>query len=183
MRRIFLGLTVLAMLATGCTTMATYQAEQAKWQALADQATAHFGAGTVTVLVSQKAGYGGEYQRFTRTITLVPYPEARMRLTLAHELGHHILNHADMRLDQEKAANLFAIRVLVEAWGMDEEAAMRAMGNKLLGSAQGAFLVPGHDYCAEFADLRAHYPQYAPRDPAKVNAICPGAGWTTMRPA
>ena len=98
-----------------------------------------------------------------------------MRLTLAHELGHHILGHTGMRLDQEKEANTFAIRVLVEAWGMDEETAMRAMGNKLLGSVQGgAFLVPGHDYCAEFADLRAHYPQYTPRDPAKVNATCPG---------
>jgi len=56
MRRILLGFTVLTLCSTGCATMQAYQTEQAKWQALADRATAHFGAGAVTVVISEKAG-------------------------------------------------------------------------------------------------------------------------------
>jgi len=45
---------------------------------------------------------------------------------------------------------------------------IRTIGSTLTGK--------GHDRCAEFADLRSHYPQYASRDPGQVNATCPGMG-------
>lgn len=184
MRRVFRSLSVLTMLATGCTTMATYQAEQAKWQGLADQATAHFGVGAVTVVLKGNRTTG-EYRRLERTLELgTANSVAGMEWLLAHELGHHIRGHVNAYLEQEMEANATAVRVL-QVWGRSEEEAVRLAGNILLSvKKNGSTLTgKGHDWCAEFTDLRARYPQYTPRDPAKVNATCPGAGWTTMRPA
>jgi len=167
-----LGIIVL----TGCATMAKYQEQAKPYQGLADQATGRFGVGTVTVTVSQMAGFGGRYDRLARTITLVPNSDPAMRLVLAHELGHHILGHTDMLLAQEMAANAMAVKVL-QVWGMTEEQAYRGWANRLLWSKQQGYTPnKGHDFCAEFADLRDHYPNYLARDPAKVTATCPGAG-------
>ncbi len=73
-----------------------------------------------------------------------------------------------------------AVKIL-QVWGMSEEEAFRGWANRLLGAQQraGSHPVKGHAYCQEFADLRARYPQYPPKDPAKVAAIC--ADKTTAR--
>ena len=168
-----LGIVVL----TGCATMTKYQEQARLYQDLADKATAHFGAGAVTVTVSELAGFGGRYLRQERTIVLVPNSESAMRLLLALELGHHILGHTDMLLAQEKEANAMAVKVL-QVCGMSEEAAYRGWANRLLWLQEkaGTHALKGNAYCSELSDLRAHYPNYPPKDPAKVNAICPGWG-------
>ena len=169
-------LVVLALGASGCATIQAAQEQTRFYQGLSDQATARFHAGSVTVLVRQVAGYGGQYWRQERTIWLVPNDEQSMKLVLAHELGHHILGHTNQYLEQEQEANAKAIEIL-QVWGMTEEQAFRGWANRLLSAQQRAGLNPvkGHAYCAEFASLRARYPQYLPKDPAKVIAICPGA--------
>ena len=177
MRRILLGFIMLTLLHSGCATMAAYQAEQAKWQALADQATTALGAGPVTVVLKGNTRTG-QYIRLSRTVELgTASDEAGKTWLLAHELGHHIRGHVNTYLEQEMEANAVAVQIL-QVWGRSEEEAVRLVGNRLLGiRTSGSTLTgKGHDWCAEFADLRTHYPQYAPRDPAKVNATCPGTG-------
>ena len=177
MRRILLCFTMLASLLTGCASMAAYQAEQAKWQGLADRATAALGAGPVTVLLKGNTRTG-QYLRLSRTVELgTANSRANMEWLLAHELGHHIRGHINQHLEQEMEANAVAVQIL-QVWGRSEEDSVRLVGNVLLSvQTKGSTLTgKGHDWCAEFADLRAHYPQYAPRDPLKVNVTCPGAG-------
>lgn len=160
---------------TGCASMAAYQAEQAKWQGLADQATAALGSSQVTVLLKGNTRTG-QYIRLSRTVELgMASDEAGKTWLLAHELGHHVRGHINTYLEQEMEANAVAVRIL-QVWGRSEEDAVRLVGNRLLSiRMSGSTLTgKGHDWCAEFADLRVHYPKYPPRDPAKVNATCPG---------
>ncbi len=170
-------LVVLPLALTGCATMRAYQVEQAKWQGLADQATTTLGAGPVTVLLKGNTTTG-QYFRLSRTVELgTASSEAGKTWLLAHELGHHVRGHVNAYLEQEMEANAVAVRIL-QVWGRSEEDAVRLVGNRLLSvQTSGSTLTgKGHDWCAEFADLRSHYPQYAPRDSAKVNATCPGTG-------
>ena len=80
---------------------------------------------TVTVL-PDGAPYSGRYVRGTGTIEInVDEPEVRQRFTAAHEIGHHVLNHADSPRDtldefssrnfdpKERAANQFAAELLM----------------------------------------------------------------------
>jgi hypothetical protein len=176
MRNLVLAVALIT-LSAGCATMAAYQAEQAKWQGLADQATAALGASPVTVLLKGNTRTG-QYIRLSRTVELgTASDEAGKTWLLAHELGHHIRGHVNTYLEQEMEANVVAVQIL-QVWGRSEEDAVRLVGNRLLGiQTSGSTLTgKGHDWCAEFADLRSHYPQYTPRDPAKVNGTCPGTG-------
>jgi hypothetical protein len=167
----------LVTLVAGCASMAAYQAEQAKWQGLADQATAALGASQVTVVLKGNTRTG-QYIRLSRSVELgTASDEAGKTWLLAHELGHHVRGHINTYLEQEMEANAVAVQIL-QVSGRSEEDAVRLVGNRLLSiRTSGSTLTgKGHDWCAEFASLRSHYPQYPPRDPAKVNTTCPGTG-------
>lgn len=168
----------LVFMVAGCASLDATRAQGEHFQGLADQATTHYGVGSIRVRISELAGFGGRYDRTDHTLTLVPSSELTMRLVLAHEIGHHILGHVGARLDQEEAATALAVHVL-QLWGMSEEAAYRGLANKLLGAQQRHIVLDGHDWCTELADLHAHYPNYPPKDPARVNATCPGVGVPT----
>jgi hypothetical protein len=180
MRHAFRGtfLIVLALGASGCATMAAHQAEQAKWQALADQATHALGKSEVSILiVAGTVGNAGSTSCAQGTITVGN--EGDVKWLLAHEIGHHVTNHCGMGLANEIAANSGAVKIL-QIWGETEEQAVRHTGNHLLNLKKRGWTLPGHDYCAEFSALRKEYPQYAPRDPDKANATCPGTGSGTL---
>jgi hypothetical protein len=166
----------VAVLLTGCATMQAYQAEQARWQALADQATTALHAPSVYVRLV--TGDRGLYHCDTRTIDLGPDASSdATRRVLSHEIGHHLRGDcAEGIFQAEVEANALAVRVL-QAWGLDEQAAFRQIANMLLwqqehGATRG---MPGHDPCREFVDLWHRFPQYPPRDPARVVTLCPNA--------
>src|SRR5258705_12579969 len=94
-------LAALALTLTGCATMRAYQVEQAKWQGMADRATAALGVGPVTVLLKGNTTTGW-YRRLERTVELgTGSSPAGMEWLLAHELSHHILGHVNSYLEQE----------------------------------------------------------------------------------
>jgi hypothetical protein len=149
----------------GCATMRAYQAESAKWQALADQATGNLHAGPVTVRVI--AGRRGVYHCQSRQIDLgTDMPEASVRFLLAHELGHHLAGDcAEGVMAAELAANETAIQVL-QVWGLSDYQAAREVARMLwLLAKEQVRQGRGHDACAELvAILRAHLAVTAPTD-------------------
>jgi len=136
--------------------MTADQTEIARWQALANQATAHFRV--APVLVEPVAGHNSAYICREGQISLA-IKAGYVRFRLAHELGHHILNHCGTSYAQELAANAVAIQVL-QVWGLSEADAVRETViflfavKKFQGNAQR----PGHDVCGEAAALLRRYP-------------------------
>lgn len=148
---------------SGCTTVRAYQAETAKWQALADQATAALHAGPVTV-VPVVAGVGARYYCDQHTIELgTEQSDAATQRLLAHELGHHVLGHCGEAFQQELEANAVSVSVL-QAWGRTESQAAREVARRLWGIARSHTDdgLRGHDACAELADLLRRYPAVTP---------------------
>jgi len=118
----------IALLATGCATVAASRAEQAKWQGLADQAVTQFHIAPVSVVTT--AGIHGRYYCDSRRLELGTEHklERVTRWVLAHELGHALLNVCGDSLANEQNANAAAVRVL-QAWGMTETAPMATMAH------------------------------------------------------
>jgi hypothetical protein len=152
---------MLTLVLTGCASLRT--SEQARWQALADQATAHLDVPPTRVtLVS---GSLGQYNCETRALTLGA--DGNTRWLLAHELGHHLSRSCGGTLDSEMTANAWAVRVL-QTWGDTEAVAVRTTVLHLvyLKRLRGDRQALGHDYCAEAVDVLRRYPERGdPRNP------------------
>jgi hypothetical protein len=161
MRRLRLLILASTFLLIGCATIQAQQAELAKWQGLADRATAHFNVGPVRVaLIANRTT--GQYQRRSRTVELgTDNAPLAMEWLLAHELSHHILGHAGADLRQEMEANAMGVRVL-QAWGSSEADAVRRAERSLLAVAKRGSVLTGigHDWCAEYHDIVRLYSQY-----------------------
>jgi hypothetical protein len=144
----------------GCASITKNIEETAKWQAKADEAARAAGVGEVTVILAQRAGYGGMYHPETRTLEVGPRDDLRdTERIFAHELSHHLFGHRGTILGQEIAANENAVLLLVR-WGWTEETAVLWSERSLLSAKARGGLVPGHDYCVEYRDLERLYPQY-----------------------
>src|SRR5437667_8938268 len=78
------------LLLAGCTTMVADPAETAKWQLLANQATAHFRVAAVSV--QPVAGHNSAYLCHEGQIRLA-VKAGYVRFRLAHELVHHLVPH------------------------------------------------------------------------------------------
>lgn len=162
-----LALGLWALLLAGCGSIAAYESELATWQALADRATAR--VGQPRVIVKPSAGTTGRYD--CRDNRVIFGTDGNARWLLAHELGHYVMHHCEpqpweVALQQEKAANRFAVETL-QLWGATEDEAVRESVQQLLLTRR---LRPrpqrGHDYCAEALDLLRRYPRVAdPRPP------------------
>jgi len=148
-----LGIVVL----TGCATMTAYNPEVAAYQALADQATEHFHKGHVSISLDDSTK--GLY--YLNSIKLGVRNGYNHSLPLlAHELGHHILNHGNNAIGsaQEMDANAMGVEVL-QVWGWSFYQAFDMRGD-MLCRARGAN-TPGHlSRAEEIVDLKA---RYAPR--------------------
>jgi hypothetical protein len=143
---------------TGCASMRAYQAEQAKWQGLADQATTQLRAASVTVHVT--AGRHGVYTCAARRIDLgTDAPAANVRFLLAHELGHHVHNDCTEGIAaQEHAANATAVQIL-QVWGLTETRAAKEVAGMLwLLAKERTVQGRGHDACAELVAILRAYP-------------------------
>ena len=144
------------LLLASCSTIAADQTETAKWQVLANQATTHFRAAPVSV--QPVAGHNSTYICREGQIRLA-IGAGYVRFRLAHELGHHILNHCGTSYAQELAANATAIQIL-QVWGLSEADAVRETVVFLLEvkKFQGNAQRPGHNVCGEAAALLRRYP-------------------------
>ena len=144
------------LLLAGCSTMVADPAETAKWQLLANQATAHFRVAPVSV--QPVAGHNSAYLCREGQIRLA-VRAGYVRFRLAHELGHHVLHHCGTSYAQELDANVIAIQVL-QLWGLSETDAVRETVVFLLEAKkfQGNAQRPGHNVCGEAAALLRRYP-------------------------
>ena len=143
---------------SGCATIAAHRAEQAKWQGLADQATAALG--TASVYVVPVSGIRGRYHCASRRLELgTDQQERSARWLLAHELGHHLDGRCGDVLAQEIAANVAAVRVM-QTWGMTEYQAAKQVAAYLWASAKDGRMrgMPGHDAYAELVAVLRAYP-------------------------
>jgi hypothetical protein len=149
----------VAILLTGCATIAAARAEQARWQAMADQATTQLHVAQVYVVPIP--GIRGRYTCAERKIELgTDSPEGDIRWLLAHELGHHV--HGDCRegiLAAEIGADLAAVRVL-QALGLSEYDAARDVATRLWRTAKNGVTLGmrGHDACLEMVAVLRAYP-------------------------
>ena len=152
-------LLTVALLATGCATIAAHQVATAKWQSLADQATTALHIAPVSVVTT--AGVHGRYTCASRRLELgtEDLPERSIRWLLAHELGHALSDQCGDTLASEQAANAAAVRVLV-AWGMTEPQAAKEVILALWSAAEHDWMrnMPGHDACAEMIAMLRTYP-------------------------
>ena len=146
----------MVLLLAGCTTMVADPAETAKWQLLANQATAHFRVAPVSV--QPVTGHNSAYLCREGQIRLA-VKAGYVRFRLAHELGHHVLHHCGTSYAQELDANVVAIQVL-QLWGLSEVDAVRGTVVFLLEvkKFQGNVQRPGHNVCGEAAALLRRYP-------------------------
>jgi hypothetical protein len=144
------------LLLAACSTMVADPAETAKWQLLANQATAHFRVAAVSV--QPVAGHNSAYLCREAQIRLA-VKAGYVRFRLAHELGHHVLHHCGTSYAQELDANVVAIQVL-KLWGLSEADAVRETVAFLLEvkKFQGNAQRPGHNVCGEAAALLRRYP-------------------------
>ena len=144
---------------SGCATITAHRAEQAKWQALADQATAALGA--TSVYIVPIAGIRGRYHCASGRLELGTdhQLERVTRWVLAHELGHALIGVCGDSLANEQNANAAAVRVL-QAWGMTETDAAKEVGVMLWTVAKSGEMrgMVGHDACAELIDLLRRFP-------------------------
>ena len=151
-----LGIVVL----TGCATMTAYNEEVATYQKLANQATEHFNKGHVNVSLTDTGK--GLYSGQDHSIQLgVRYGYNRALPLLAHELGHHILGHANgfsTNPTQEMAANAAGVEIL-QVWGWSFPQAFDMMGS-MLCRARGSNTQGHLSRAEEIVNLKAHY---APR--------------------
>jgi len=156
------------LLLSGCAAMQAYRGERARWQALADQVTAHFGVEPVQVTLVN--GSRGVYNCATQALDLAT--DGNTRWLLAHELGHHLSRFCGGTVESEMVANTWAVEVL-RVWGDTEAEAVRATVSHLvyLKYLRGDRQFAGHNYCAEAADVLRQYPGHPdPRAPG--DATC-----------
>lgn len=145
-----------AVLLTGCATTAPPAPTSATdWQGMANQAT--YALKGWPVRVQAQKGTLGNYYCKGGNIELGT--EGNARWLLAHEIGHHLLGHCDESYQSEIAANAMAVKVM-QVWGDTEAGAALATERHLLGLAKfrKGNPRPGHDYCAEVADLLKRFP-------------------------
>jgi hypothetical protein len=151
-----------ALILVGCVGVGgSGGAPDSQWQTLANQATKAMGAGPV--LIDERPGTSSTYRCREMRIELGA-KRSDVRLSLAHELAHHVLRHCGESAAQEMEANALAVKVL-EVWGESPNNAARLMVLKVY-RARNASLVSVHDACAELRDLLSRYPT-AP-DPRKA---------------
>ncbi len=149
------ALFIVAVLLTGCAAIRAQQAEQARWQAMADQVTARYHV--PSIYVRPVAGLNGQYRCRENAINLgtdaTPF-------LLAHELGHYVLGPGCAEtLADEMAANAFAIEAM-QVWGTSRPDAVRTVVDALVGAQRRHVSLPAHDFCAEAADVLRRYPTY-----------------------
>lgn len=161
-RLVALVLGAIAVTLTGCavTAPATPPAP-GDWQGMADQAVAALGKyrGRATVRTHAGDSLGDYYCKGSRID--LGTGGGNTTWLLAHELGHHLNGNCEGgSLKDEMDANAMAVKVL-GVWGVSESAATYMTERHLLGLAlfrKGGHPRPGHDYCAEVADLLKRYP-------------------------
>jgi len=148
------ALVAVALLATGCATIRAQQAEQSRWQAMADAVTTRHHARQVYIRV--QAGTSGEYHCENATLDLGT-SGTNPRGLLAHELGHAVLGHCGANYQQELDANAFAVEAL-KIWGDPQATAVRDVVLRLLKVSRSSYRSPVHNFCAEAADVLRRYP-------------------------
>jgi len=141
-------------------------ASAVQWQALANQATKAMGVGPV--YVDERPDTKSLYYCREMRIHL-GVKRSDVRLSLAHELAHHVLRHCSESAAMEMEANALAVKIL-EVWGETPDNAARLMVLKLYRNRNGAF-VSAHTSCTELRDLLARYPNVPdPRKPGECGA-------------
>jgi hypothetical protein len=152
-------LSILAIVLTaGCAGMRAYQAETAKWQGMADQATTALHV--APVYVAPMAGIQGRYHCESRRLDLgTDQPDRSIRWLLAHEIGHHLDGRCSDAVAHEIAADVAAVRVL-QAWGLTEYEAAKEVATMLWSAAKDGRMrgMRGHDACTELVAVLRAYP-------------------------
>ncbi len=153
----------IALALGGCATLGGPQ--QAEYQRLADQVTAHYHAGKVWVLTHR--GLGSLYHCGNSTIDLSLIGD-NPRWSLAHELGHHMHNDCGGSLAKELAANAFAVEAM-QVWGYTEAQAVEATLTHLTYTAHWWATHPNtpkpgaykdHDFCYEAREIVKRHPAF-----------------------
>jgi len=152
--------TVFAVWAlAGCAMIRAQQAEQARWQAMADTAVRYFQA--ASVYVTPISGICGRYFCTARTIELgTIQPDGDVRWLLAHEIAHHLNGDCTEGIPADEIrADLTAIKVL-QVWGLTESQAANEVAAMLRRTAKNGTMtgLRGHDACAELAAVLRAYP-------------------------
>ena len=111
-----------ALALTGCATIRAQQAEQARWQVMADQVNAHYGTSSVRIELRGSGLDGSVYYRNDRHIEFGSWRGWEARAIFAHELSHHLLGHRGPDEQAELAANAKAGEVM-GVWGMSQREA------------------------------------------------------------
>src|SRR5260370_23815072 len=140
---------------------------------MADQATTALRP-MLHVQVDMVAGTVGESGNCYQTTIKVGRDGTNVRWLLAHELDHQISGSCGSGLFSEKWANATAIKVL-QVWGDTEKSAVFETEQHLLMLERTRKGNPlhGHDYCAEYWDIRERYPQFPPSHLTWDAATCP----------
>lgn len=171
------GMVAVVLVASGCANIEHYAVEhdpvRLHWQQRADQVTRHFDVLPIHVVLVD-ATLEGAYTRSTASIELGrDNSDLGMRWLLAHELGHHLDRSEGVSpLEREMTANRTAVQIL-QVWGATADNAVTLVEAILFTNQLRGAVVSGHDWCAELADIHAHF-QDSRYDPAVVASKCPG---------
>lgn len=129
------------------------QAEDSRWQTLANQVTAALKAGPVYINEVESMRGGRYYCREMRID--LGLAGANQRPVLAHELGHHVRRDCGDSFAQEAEANALAVTIL-GIWGETPERAASWIARWLYLNRVNT--LGTHDFCGELADLLSRYP-------------------------
>jgi len=152
----WVGASLLALGVTGCAAAQAYRQELDRYQPLADQAADHFNKTRVSLTLT--AGGVSSYRQPNSIVLNTRFGFERSLPILAHELGHHILNHGGGMSGSahEMDANAKAVEV-IQVWGYSErEAILMVAGMLCRRQARGAAASMGGHLSAadELEDLK-----------------------------
>ncbi len=162
MMRRYAGI-LAALVLVGCASL---NGPESQWQTMANQVTAALGVGPV--YVDERPGLLSWYHCREMRLEL-GMNRGDVRLSLAHELGHHVRRDCTQSVMAEMEANALAVAIL-QIWGETPEQAVRLMIQKVYRS-RTAPVATVHDPCTELRDLLQRYPTATdPRKPGECGA-------------
>jgi len=151
--RLLVALALIASALAGCAGIGGQSEPESKWQTLANQATKAMNVGPV--YVDERPNTKSTYYCREMRIQL-GVKRSDVRLSLAHELAHHVMRHCSESAAMEMEANALAVKIL-EVWGETPDNAARLMILKVYRS-RTASVSSVHEACAELRDLLSRYP-------------------------
>lgn len=154
---------------SGCAHMAALEAQTAPWQARVDVTVRHYQARPLPVRLT--GGRVNWYMGYEIQLSEATLRSPYAWVALAHELGHHVLQHrpGQWHPSYEMDANAEGVRILT-LWGLSEQDAYTLTMRNLYALAQHVPQLHGHaPWCVEVQDMRRRYPRLTDPQPASCS--------------